>query len=112
LSDEQVAGYLGHYYELVLEPGRSTIGADYASETVRHFFDASDEVVRRSNIPPAFAVLQRINLGLYAVLGGLRATADWRRIAEELWPFVGAPPSTELGRAEAEWRTSRARSNR
>jgi predicted unusual protein kinase regulating ubiquinone biosynthesis (AarF/ABC1/UbiB family) len=108
LSDEQVAAYLGHYYELVLERGRSTIGTDYASETVRHFFDASDEVVRRSNIPPAFAVLQRINLGLYAVLGGLRATADWRRVAEELWPFVGAPPSTELGRAEAEWRASRA----
>jgi predicted unusual protein kinase regulating ubiquinone biosynthesis (AarF/ABC1/UbiB family) len=107
LSDEQVATYLGHYYELVIKPGRSTIGSDYASETVRHFFDASDEVVRRSNIPPAFAVLQRINLGLYAVLGGLRATADWRRIAEELWPFVGAPPSTELGRAEAEWRAAR-----
>jgi len=106
LSDEQVADYLGHYYELVIDGGRRTIDTDYSSQTVRHFFDASDEVVRRSNVPPAFAVLQRINLGLYAVLGGLRATADWRRIADEIWPFVGAPPSTDLGRAEAEWRAS------
>jgi predicted unusual protein kinase regulating ubiquinone biosynthesis (AarF/ABC1/UbiB family) len=109
LSDEQVAEYLGHYYELVLRPGRTTIDTDYASATVRHFFDASDEVVRRSNVPPAFAILQRINLGLYAVLGGLRATADWRRIAEELWPFVGAAPSTPIGRAEAEWRAETQR---
>jgi predicted unusual protein kinase regulating ubiquinone biosynthesis (AarF/ABC1/UbiB family) len=110
LSDEQVAGYLSHYYEMVLKPGRLTIDPEYASETVRHFFDASDEVVRHANIPPAFAILQRINLGLYAVLGGLRATADWRRIAEELWPFVAAPPSTDLGRAEAEWRAGRSTS--
>jgi predicted unusual protein kinase regulating ubiquinone biosynthesis (AarF/ABC1/UbiB family) len=107
LTDDQVTDYLCHYYELVLERGLRTIDADYASETVRHFFDASDDVVRRSNVPPSFAILQRINLGLYAVLGGLRATADWRRIAEELWPFVAAPPSTELGRTEAEWRDAR-----
>jgi hypothetical protein len=42
------------------------------------------------------------------VLSELRATADWRRIAEELWPWVDAPPSTQLGRAEAAWATSTA----
>jgi hypothetical protein len=75
---------------------------------VRRFFDASDPVVKRANVPAAFAVLQRINLGLYAVLGGLQATADWRAIARELWPFTADPPSTPLGAAEAAWRTSRA----
>ncbi len=93
LTDEQVVGYLSHYYQMVLEPGPSTCTPEYASETVRRFFDASDEVVRHANVPPAFVILQRINLGLYAVLAGLRATADWRRIAEEVWPWVGAPPS-------------------
>ena len=43
-------------------------------------------------------------LGLIAVLARLGATADWRRIAEELWPFVDGPPSTALGKQEAEWR--------
>jgi predicted unusual protein kinase regulating ubiquinone biosynthesis (AarF/ABC1/UbiB family) len=104
LTDEQVVGYLSHYYQMVLERGRSTLTPEYASETVRRFFDASNEVVKHANVPPAFVVLQRINLGMYAVLAGLRATADWRRIAEEIWPWVAAPPSTELGRAETAWR--------
>jgi predicted unusual protein kinase regulating ubiquinone biosynthesis (AarF/ABC1/UbiB family) len=110
LSDEEVADYFGHYYELVLHGGPLTVDTDYASQTIRHFFNASHEVVQRANVPPAFAILQRINLGLYAVLGGLRATADWRRIAEEVWPFVDAPPSTELGRLEAQWRAAHAAS--
>lgn len=104
LSDEQVAGYFRHYYEVVMGSGETAFSDDYASETVRHFFDASDPVLRRANVPPAFAVLQRINLGLYAVLAGLGSRRDWRRIAEEIWPFVDAPPSTVLGRAELTWR--------
>jgi predicted unusual protein kinase regulating ubiquinone biosynthesis (AarF/ABC1/UbiB family) len=104
LGDEQVADYFAHYYELVLKAGPFTFSPEYAAETVRTFFDAGNEVVKRANVPAQFAILQRINLGLYAVLAGLRATADWRRIAEEIWPFVDAAPSTVLGRAEAAWR--------
>jgi predicted unusual protein kinase regulating ubiquinone biosynthesis (AarF/ABC1/UbiB family) len=107
LDDQQVAEYFSHYYELVLEPGPVSFSAEYAAETVRTFFDAGNEVVKRANVPAQFAILQRINLGLYAVLAGLGATADWRRIAEEIWPFVDAPPSTELGRAESAWRAGR-----
>ena len=44
-------------------------------------------------------ILQCINLGLYALLGELSATADWRRISEEIWPLVKAPPSTLMGRS-------------
>jgi predicted unusual protein kinase regulating ubiquinone biosynthesis (AarF/ABC1/UbiB family) len=107
LDDEQVAEYFRHYYELVLEAGPVSFSSEYAAETVRTFFDAGNEVVKRANVPAQFAILQRINLGLYAVLAGLGATADWRRIAEEIWPFVDAPASTELGRQEAAWRQNR-----
>jgi predicted unusual protein kinase regulating ubiquinone biosynthesis (AarF/ABC1/UbiB family) len=107
LTDEEVAGYFRHYYELVLDDTETTFSADYASDTLRHFFDASHPVVRRANLPPSFVVLQRINLGLYAVLAGLRARGNWRRVAEEVWPWVAAPPSTELGRTEARWRANR-----
>jgi hypothetical protein len=48
-------------------------------------------------------LIQRINLGLSAVLAELGATADWRGIAEELWPMTSAPPTTPLGHAEADW---------
>jgi predicted unusual protein kinase regulating ubiquinone biosynthesis (AarF/ABC1/UbiB family) len=106
LTDDQVAAYFGHYYELVRREGPVTVGADFATDTVRRFFDATDPVVRRANVPPSFAVLQRINLGLYAVLAGLGATADWGRICAEIYPWVDAPPSTALGRAEARWRSA------
>ena len=103
LSDEAVIDYFRHYYELVLVSDTVTFSPGYASETLRHFFDASDPVLKRANVPPPFVILQRINLGLYAVLAGLGATANWRRVAEEIWPWVAAPASTELGRADAEW---------
>jgi len=52
-------------------------------------------------------VVQRVNLGLFAVLAALDATADWRSIGEELWPWVAGPPSTPLGRLEAVWLSNR-----
>jgi len=110
ISDEDVAGYFGHFYELVLHDREFTIDPDYSSETVRMYFDPNSpyaHVARAANVPPAFVITQRINLGLTAVLGRLRATANFRRIAEELWPFVGGPPSTPMGEAEAAWLASR-----
>jgi hypothetical protein len=37
----------------------------------------------------------------------LRATANFRRIAEEMWPFVAGPPSTPMGAAETAWLEAR-----
>jgi hypothetical protein len=41
------------------------------------------------------------------VLGSINATANWRRLAEEIWPFVNGPPSTPMGEAEARWDVQR-----
>ncbi len=106
ISDEQVLDYFGHFYEFVLEDREVTFDAAYASGTVRQMFDLSSPsaaVARAANVPSAFVITQRINLGLHAVLAQLEATANWRRIAEELWPFVAGPPSTPLGVEEADW---------
>jgi predicted unusual protein kinase regulating ubiquinone biosynthesis (AarF/ABC1/UbiB family) len=107
LTDAAIANYFRHYYELVMDDVETSFSADYASDTLRHFFDASDPVVKRANVPPSFVVLQRINHGLYAVLAGLGACANWRRVAEEIWPWVDSAPTTDLGRAEAAWAASR-----
>ncbi len=110
ISDDDVAGYFGHFYELVMNDAVFTIEPEYSSETVRMYFDPNGRyahVARAANVPPAFVITQRINLGLTAVLGRLRPTANFRRIAEELWPFVGGPPSTAMGEAEAAWLASR-----
>ncbi len=106
ITDDQVRDYFGHFYEFVLDDREVTFDAAYASGTVRQMFDLSSPsaaVARVANVPSAFVVTQRINLGLHAVLAQLNATANWRRIAEELWPFVSGPPSTALGELEAEW---------
>ncbi|MGH9273568.1 MAG: ABC1 kinase family protein, partial [Acidimicrobiales bacterium] len=105
-TDAEVEDYFGHFYDFVLRDEVATITSDYASETVRRFFDANGPygpIMKSANVPPSFVIIQRINLGLYAIFGQLHATANWRRISEELWPFVGGPPSTELGRQAAGW---------
>jgi predicted unusual protein kinase regulating ubiquinone biosynthesis (AarF/ABC1/UbiB family) len=103
VSTAQVIDHLGAFYRPVLEDVSLTITPEYSSELVRRFFDTRSPLARYSNIPRAYVVLQRINLGLMAVLGSLRATANWRRIAEEIWPFTEGPPSTSTGEAEARW---------
>lgn len=105
-TDEEVEDYFGHFYDFVLRDEVSTITPEYSSETVRRFFDANGPygpIMKAANVPPSFVIIQRINLGLYAIFGQLRATANWRRISEELWPFVGGPPTTELGHQAAAW---------
>ncbi len=112
ISDHDVASYFGHFYALVTDNREFTVDPEYSSETVRMYFDATGplaHVARAANIPPAFVITQRINLGLTAVLGRLRATANFRAIAEELWPFIAGPPSTPMGAAEAAWLADRVR---
>lgn len=111
LSDDEVAAYFGGFYDAIHERGPFTITSEWASELVRKVFDQTGEhasVQRAANVPPSFVIIQRINLGLYAILGELEATADWRSISEELWPFVDGPPATPMGEAEAEWIARRA----
>ena len=108
VTDDEVQDYFGHFYDHVRVDERVTMTPEFASETVRRFFDPSPEhrsILRHANVPASFVVVQRINLGLFAVLAQLNATANWRRIADEIWPWVGAGPSTPLGNLDAAWRT-------
>jgi predicted unusual protein kinase regulating ubiquinone biosynthesis (AarF/ABC1/UbiB family) len=109
-TDEQIRDYFSHFWEFVLEDEPMAATPEWSSESVRRFFDPTGEhgeIMRAANVPASFVILQRINLGLGAVLGELRATCNWRRIAEEQWPFVNRPPSTPLGELEAAWRAAR-----
>jgi hypothetical protein len=100
---ELVVDRFGVFYSTVLRDAAMTITPAFASQIVRRFFDARSPLAPYSDVPRAYVVLQRINLGLYAVLGSLHATGNWRRIAEEIWPFVNGPASTPIGEAEARW---------
>jgi predicted unusual protein kinase regulating ubiquinone biosynthesis (AarF/ABC1/UbiB family) len=103
VSTEMVVDRFGQFYSTALQDAPMTITPAYASAIVRRFFDARSPLAPYSNVPREYVIMQRINLGLYAVLGSLNATANWRRIAEEIWPFRNGPPSTPIGEAEAQW---------
>ena len=102
-----VVDRFGLFYATVLHDAPMTLTPAYASSIVRRFFDANGPLAPYSDVPRAYVVLQRINLGLYAVMGSLNATANWRRIAEEIWPFVNGPASTPIGEAEKRWEQGR-----
>ena len=103
VSTDEVGAYFSHFYEPVATDQSMTWTPAYASSIVRHTFDRSSPISQYATVPRAFVFIQRINLGLYALLGELGASGNYRRIAEELWPFTAAPPSTAAGQAEAAW---------
>ena len=98
-----VGRYFEHFYEPVRFDREMTWTGEYASRIVRHTFDRSSPISQYATVPKAFVFIQRINLGLYALLGELGSTGNYRRIAEEMWPFVDGPASTPLGELEHGW---------
>lgn len=107
VTTDEVGEYFSHFYDTVRTDVDMTWTREYANSIVRHTFDRSSPISQYATVPRAFVFIQRINLGLYALLGELGASGNYRRIASELWPFVDGPPSTELGRTEATWLSSR-----
>src|SRR3954467_312408 len=58
-------------------------------------------LARTISLPADDLMLNRMGIGVVAVLGKLGVTRNWHRIAREAW--FGDPPATELGGAEAEF---------
>ena len=61
------------------------------------------EVIAKLNMPPSFVILDRVVWGVSAILGKLEVTGPWRAMLLEY--RTGAPPATELGTSELEWRS-------
>lgn len=114
LTDEQMAEYGLMFWRPLQERGRTTITAEWSTELVQKYMgfgrgggEETNTVLDHARVPKDFVILQRINLGLFAILGRLNATADWRRISEEIWPMTQGPPASELGEQEAAWEADR-----
>ncbi len=87
--------------ELALDPEIATqVMIDMSDPRSRHFAQ-----MRHESMPPDHLFGRRLEVLTLAVLGQLRARANWYRIARE-WIYDAAP-ETELGRAEAEFLRSR-----
>lgn len=111
VDEEQAKEYFGHFYEFVFEDEEMEMTPEYAAESIRRFFDLTSphaQLMKSANLPAFMVIVQRINLGLFALFGELHARGNWRRIAEELWPFADGEPSTPMGEEIARWEAGRA----
>lgn len=92
----------------VARDGPFTVTSQWSSGVVRTFLLKGERfrvLDRYGGLPTDSVILQRITVGLLAVLGRLNATADWHRITREIW--LGEESATALGEEEARWQRSR-----
>jgi len=86
-SDDQLSAYFRHFYEFVMTDEPRTLTSEWSSESVRRFFDPSGpygEVAKAANLTPSFVIIQRINLGLGAILGDGQVRLADARVKEGL----------------------------
>ena len=107
VATDAVGAYFQQFYQPVRIDQQMTWSGEYASNIVRRTCDRSSPISQYATVPKAFVFIQRINLGLYALLGELGSSGNYRRIAEELWPFVNGAASTPIGEAESRWLANR-----
>jgi len=106
LSDDTIASFSAALWSYLASDEPTTITPERATETVKTYFIKGPEyrdVDRWGGLPKDAVILQRITVGLLAVLGRLHATANWHRISREL--LLGDAPSTPMGEQEAAWLT-------
>jgi predicted unusual protein kinase regulating ubiquinone biosynthesis (AarF/ABC1/UbiB family) len=81
LLDQTRAGY-----EWFLRDEEVRIDPDYVARLIANMVDASPEAIRVARsfkLPPDEIMFRRMSVGVFAVLGHLRACANWHRLARE-----------------------------
>jgi predicted unusual protein kinase regulating ubiquinone biosynthesis (AarF/ABC1/UbiB family) len=107
LAPQRVWEYVSAPYTPYLQD-EYTFRPDFASSALGKLLDLDGpyaDVMAKLNLPASFVILDRVIWGMSAILGRLHARNRWRAILDEY--RLDAPPVTELGRREAEWRSER-----
>jgi predicted unusual protein kinase regulating ubiquinone biosynthesis (AarF/ABC1/UbiB family) len=92
-----------------LEDVEREVAPEYVMNVIAAMSDPRSDfyaLMRRENVPANELMGRRMEIGVLAVLGQLRARRNWHRIAREWW--FGDEPATELGRIERKFWASRA----
>ena len=108
LDPQHIFEYVSGPYEPFMVE-EFTYTRDWTSKALQKVIDVQGhygDVIRLLNMPTSYVILDRVVWGMSALLGRLHATNQWGGLLAEY--RKGAPPVTELGRLEAEWRNSRA----
>jgi len=104
LTAERIYEYVSTPY-VPFQKDDFTYTPDLVATTIQTMIDLNGEfgdVIRQLNMPPSYVILDRVVWGVSALLGRLGAQGNFRALLAEY--RKGDPPSTELGRLEAEWR--------
>ncbi len=97
---DKLLAWLRGNFAAMHSPQPFTFTPEFTAELLGHMASMDKDVMRHITVPQEFVFTNRIFLGLYSILGALRATADWRAIFDE---DVTGQPTTELGRLEADF---------
>jgi predicted unusual protein kinase regulating ubiquinone biosynthesis (AarF/ABC1/UbiB family) len=107
--DKLLAQFLDATWWYVLDEGEIQLQPEVATQVMIDMSDprsAHFGQMRHETLPADHIFGRRVEMLTLAVLGQLRATANWHRIARE-WMY-GDEPVTELGREEAAFYGKRA----
>ena len=78
IATEEVVAHMSLFYDSIRERGPRTMTSEYSSAVARRYVDFKSPLAAYAKIPRPYVIVQRINLGLFAILGEMNATADWR----------------------------------
>ena len=88
-----------------MEPKEMEITPSGPRTGARRFFDLTGEhtdIMKAANLPPSMVIVQRINMGLFALFGDRTPGPTGAKIAEEIWLFTDGAPSTPMGSGSPE----------
>jgi predicted unusual protein kinase regulating ubiquinone biosynthesis (AarF/ABC1/UbiB family) len=94
--------------EWALADTEFTVDREYVAHLLAGTSQINAEILRLARaiaLPAEDLMLNRMGIGVVAVLGQLGVTRNWYRISREKW--FGDPPATEMGAAEWEFFTGR-----
>ena len=98
-STDALYEYFRYFYEPFQADRVYTFAPEYNALSFGMMFDRTHPefgpLLREFNMPADFALVNRIQWGLYSILAELRATGNWHRIHRE--HLYGDPPATPLG---------------
>ncbi|HZN12802.1 MAG TPA: AarF/ABC1/UbiB kinase family protein [Acidimicrobiales bacterium] len=97
---DKLLAWIRQNFSALHEPQPFTFTPQFVAQLLGHMASMDKDVMRHVTVPGEFVFTNRIFVGLYSILGALRATADWMAIFQE---NVTGQSTTDLGRLEAEF---------
>ena len=108
LDADRLYGYFQLFYEPFRFDKEFVFSREYIASTFRQVFSPDGEfdgMSKQLNMPGHFVFVNRIQWGVFSILGQLASRANYHRIHREY--LFGEPPTTPLGELDHAYRVQR-----